>query len=186
MPIAAIASPLSNPPSAPMPKQGGDAEGDRRPPRRRRAGRAPRLRITRTASIEDRLARPITDRSMPPVSIDTMTPSASSANSGNWNAIDERLARVRNRSGSAALMPTNTRAVINASRPRLSLSSRRANRRRRSGRVRRVRSSYRTLNLRAGGEARAQRRHAGAEQDQGCRSRRFATWSGCRARSSCC
>src|ERR1700690_3583084 len=163
MPIAAIASPLQRPPSAPVASRAATPSAI--------AGRAPGAcgagatsRITSTASIEARLARPITDRSMPPVSIETITASPSSANSGNWNAIEEKLARLKNNSGCAALMPANTSSVISASRPRLVPNSRPGQR----GAARRGAAwSLMPPSPRPrGGEPRAQRRHAGAEQDQ--------------------
>ena len=70
------------------------------------------LRIAISASIEERLARPITDRSIPPVSIDTITANPRSANSGNWNAIDEKFARAKNSAGCAALIPANTSVAL--------------------------------------------------------------------------
>ena len=122
--LEGIASPLSSPPTAPTPSNAA------RPSAIAGAacavcGSGAKLRITSTASMEERFARPITERSMPPVSIDTITASPRMANSGNWNAIDEKFACVKNRLGSAALMPTNTRTVISARRPRLVSSKRR-------------------------------------------------------------
>ena len=108
MPIEAIAKPLSSPPTAPT------ASSAARPsaiagPASAACGSGARLRMTSTASIDERFARPTTERSMPPVSMDTITASPRSANSGNWNAIDEKFACERNRWGSAALIPANTR-----------------------------------------------------------------------------
>ena len=109
--------PLSSPHTAPTTSAAAIASAIVPPPTRPTACGPASVDRSRAAMTAARLDTPTTDRSMPPVIIDSIMASDRMANSGNWNAIELKLPMVRKRDGSRAAITTKMMMVSTESCP---------------------------------------------------------------------